>query len=87
MTDYQFMNDSPNNSYYGGGNFHSEGFENENIKVLALYYFDITDNIYGGGCHVAIGKCGSYNIFCRYTDDLIARVDTKNGIFIIAWKG
>ena len=45
------------------------------------------DNIYGGGCHVAIGKCSSYNIFCRYTDDLIARVDTKNGIFIIAWRG
>lgn len=44
------------------------------------------DNIYGGGCHVAIGKYTNYNIFCRYSHDLIARVHTNNEIFVIAWR-
>ena len=44
------------------------------------------DNIYGGGCHVAKGRNVNYNIFCRYTHDLIARVELENGMFIIAWR-
>ena len=47
MTDYQFL--SKDDSSYGGGNFHSEGFQNEFIKAVALYYFDITNSIHGGG--------------------------------------
>ena len=46
MTDYQFMEKS---GFYNGGKFHSEGFQDiDHIKAVALYYFDITDNINGG---------------------------------------
>eukprot|EP01084_Bolivina_argentea_P160682 279768_1 len=47
LTDYQFVNQ--NNSSYGGGNFHSEGFDKEQICAVALYYFDVSENIIGGG--------------------------------------
>ena len=44
------------------------------------------DNIYGGGCHVAKGRIKQYNIFCRYSHDLMARIELENDIFIIAWR-
>merc|ERR1712228_100744 len=47
MTDYQFMD--PCNSSYDGGNFHSEGLDEDNIASAALYYFDISENVNGGG--------------------------------------
>merc|ERR1719384_1738367 len=36
-------------SSYFGGNYHSEGFDKEYIKAVALYYFDISENVEGGG--------------------------------------
>eukprot|EP01083_Nonionella_stella_P006118 17737_1 len=48
MTDYQFMDEA--HSHYVGGDFHSEGFaEKQFIQAVALYYFDITNNVEGGG--------------------------------------
>ena len=33
---------------WGGGHFHTEGFEKEHIKAVTLYYFEVSKNIEGG---------------------------------------
>merc|ERR1712003_546588 len=49
MTDYQFMPSSNDESIYDGGNYHSEGLDEDHIAAVGLHYFDISDNILGGG--------------------------------------